>query len=236
MRRRTYLVLTGIALSAGIGDATADTDDDSARSDEPELLDIRETLDDEAPLFDDEAVSFDGETPAVTDEFTLEEALSVFAFEHEAEDDIANFIVELEGERDELLVNELDDVIGATATPTPAGEYLMDIDAAGPWEIVVGQPSAPDDEIRTVPAAVSDEGPAVVGALEVADTVTVRGEHTGESNFIVHAYDEDDSDIFDGELIFNEIGDFEGETRMDYAGILWFDVDADGEWELDIEE
>lgn len=148
---------------------------------------------------------------------------------------LLNFIVNLDGPTEELLVNEIGSTSGVAAVPTEFGDYVFDIDADGPWSITVGQPFAPPEEVRTVPNEASGQGPAVVGPLEIEDQVTVSGEHCGESNFIVNAYDEGDSGTFDGELIFNDIGEVDDATLVDYPGIIWFDIEADGEWSLSIE-
>lgn len=212
-------------------DDELDDEDEIPRSDADTLLSLYDTLGDDEPLFDPGTETFSGTGQSVTDEFSLGGVLTVFTFEHGGD---SNFAVNLEGETDELLVNTIGPIQGATAVPTPSGNYLMDIEADGEWEMNVGQPLAPDEEIRTVPVSANGEGPDVVGPLELEETVTVSGEHEGESNFAVHIYAEDDSGEFDGELVFNEIGEFEGETRVDYPGIVWIDVEADGPWSLEI--
>lgn len=37
------------------------------------------------------------------------------------------------------------------------------------------------------------------------------------------------------DLIFNEIGEFEGSSTARTEGIVWIDVNADGNWTLEIE-
>lgn len=209
-------------------------DDEPSRSDDDELMSIIDTLDTDEPLFDPGTESFDGDGDAVTEEFSLGGALSVVVTEFDDEG-MENYQAEFEGEVDELLVNALEGGTYAGALPTPNGDYLVDVTAPSGWEMTIGQPFAPEEQIRTLPVEASGEGPDIVGPVELDGGMTVSGEHDGEANFQVHIYDEDDSERFDGEMVFNEIGEFDGETRADYEGICWIDVEADGEWSLEIE-
>jgi hypothetical protein len=38
-----------------------------------------------------------------------------------------------------------------------------------------------------------------------------------------------------GELVFNEIGSFEGETTYSFDSIGWVDINADGKWSVELE-
>ncbi|WP_049927488.1 hypothetical protein [Halopiger goleimassiliensis] len=219
-------------------DDEPETDDgESERSDADELLSITDTLDGDEPLFDSGTAAFDGSGDSVTDEFDLDSGLTVVAFDYDDGGSFENYQLELVGgPTDELLVNALEPVSGAVALPTQSGEYLFDVTAPADWELHVGQPEAPPAEIRTPDVTASGDGPAVVGPIELEGGVTVSGEHEGENNFIVNAFAEDDSATFlDGELVFNEIGEYEGETRIEYDGVCWIDVDASGAWRLEIE-
>ena len=251
MRRRTLLTLSTatIAALAGCGGDTTDDDPDSEstpepdgggeepdaepdeepeRSDATELLSIREAGD----YFDNGGETFEGEGQTVLDDLTLGGAFTAWLFEHDGE---SNFALELEGPTEALLVNDIGAVSGATGGGVSGGEYVVDVTADGAWSLTAAQPLAPAAEIRTPPVSAAGEGPDVVGPVEIDATVTVSGTHDGESNFAVQAYDEDANDRLSGELIFNEIGEFEGETRADPTGVVWVVVEADGAWTLDIE-
>lgn len=216
-------------------DQEEEEEDEPERSDATEMLSLIDTLGGDEPLFDAGTETFTGDGDSVTDGFSLGGALTAIVTEFEDEG-MENYQAQLEGEADELLVNALEGGTFAGAIPTPNGDYLVDIGAPGGWEMTVGQPLAPDEEIRTLPVEASGEGPDVVGPVELDGGMTVSGEHDGERNFQVHIYDEDDSDTFSGELVFNEIGEYSGEERASYSGICWIDVEADGAWQLEIEE
>jgi hypothetical protein len=56
--------------------------------------------------------------------------------------------------------------------------------------------------------------------------------HSGSRNFIVNIYPMEGAF---GEVVFNEIGSFEGETTFNFNGIGWVDIGADGNWTMDVE-
>lgn len=215
-------------------DSDDDGSDDPPRSDDSELLSLIDTLDSDEPLFDPGTETLSGDGDSVTDEISFGGALTAIVTEFD-DDGFENYQVQLEGEVDDLLVNALEGGTYAGAVPTPNGEYLFDVTAPAGWEIIAGQPLAPDEQIRTLPVQASGEGPDVVGPVELDGGMTVSGQHEGEENFQILIYDEDDSDRFSGELVFNEIGEYEGEQRADYTGICWIDVEADGAWRLSID-
>lgn len=214
-------------------DTTDDTDDGPERSDASELLDIRETLGTDAPLFDADTTTFAGSGRAATSAFPLDGALTVVAFEHDGE---RSFTVELEGPRDTQVFSGAGAVAGANAVPTASGEYRLDVTADGDRVIHVGQPTAPDAEIRTPDVTAHGDGPAVVGPVELAETTTVSARHeSDDGTFIAEAFSEDATSSIDGELLFTEPGAFQGETRVDPVGVAWIDVEAAGAWRLSIE-
>ncbi|MDJ1434831.1 cell surface glycoprotein [Halostagnicola sp. A-GB9-2] len=210
----------------------ANEEDEQPRSDD-QLLSLVDTLEDDEPLFDPDTRSFDGSGQTVTDEFSLEAGLTAVTFDHSGE---GYFVITLEGQEETLLVNEVGDVTGAAAIPTEAGDYTLEVEADGEWEIHVGEPISPEDELRAIPVQASGTGDAVVGPVKIEDDVTVEGEHTEDGTFIVTMYDESDSAGVDaGETVFSQIEAFEGETRATHPGVIWIDVVADGEWSLALE-
>lgn len=217
------------------GSSDDDGSDDPPRSDAPELLSIRETLGSDTPLFDADTVVLEGDGQSVTDPFTLDSGLAIIGFDFEGDGSVENYILELAGARDNIVVNALNPVTGAGAVPAESGEYRFDVDGPAAWALQVGQPVAPAEEIRTVSAEASGEGRAVVGPLETLETTTVSATYEGGGNFIVEAYLESAAGLLDSEIVVNELGSFEGETLMDITGILWFDIQAEGEWTLEIE-
>ncbi|QLK25388.1 hypothetical protein HYG81_15035 [Natrinema zhouii] len=215
-------------------DGTSDGGDTSEpdNSEPAEFQSIREVDD----RYDYETEMLEGSGQTVTDEFSVAGGPTVFIFEHNGE---SNFIVELinaeTGEVETIPVNEIGTTDGAVAVPLGPGDYYFDVDADGSWSVEVAEPLAPPEAVVDTPAEVSGEGMDVVGPIETDGRVTVSGEHNGEENFIVHLIDETAMDRYGQTLVFNEIGEFQGETSVRNDGGAWVAVDADGEWTLEFE-
>lgn len=214
-------------------DSDADTSDESPSG--PQLTELQSirTVDDR---YDPYSTMLEGSGQQVTEEFSAGGQAGVFIFEHDGE---SNFIVELinaeTGDREEILINEIGTTDGAVAVPTMPGDYYLDVTADGSWSIEVAEPFPEEDDIHQPPVEGAGEGKDVIGPVEIDDRVTVTGEHSGESNFIVTALDELAMYPSDQELVFNEIGQFQGETTITYDGIVWIVVEADGNWSIEIE-
>lgn len=61
----------------------------------------------------------------------------------------------------------------------------------------------------------------------------LEGSHTGESDFIVEARTAEGG-LGSWDLVFNEIGEFEGSSTTRTEGVAWIDINADGDWTLEI--
>lgn len=174
-----------------------------------------------------------GDTGAtVTDEFELAGGVTIIEARHDGD---SNFVVELiptEDGREDLLINTIGAYDGAAGTLAEPGSYLLDIDADGDWEIDVRQPSATAAEAESLPVELDGSGPAWDGPFQFDGLGHARGVHDGERNFIVEILPQDG--LFT-ELVFNEIGRFEGETTFDIDGIGYVIVDADGSWSVTME-
>ncbi|SFH30984.1 hypothetical protein SAMN04488066_10182 [Halorubrum aquaticum] len=102
--------------------------------------------------------------------------------------------------------------------------------------MTVGQPFAPPEEIRTPSVSAGGDGHAVVGPVELTETTTFIGEHESDGgNFVVEVYNQNASGGSPDEVVFNQIGEFSGESRADPAGVAWIEIEADGVWRLEIE-
>ncbi|MEQ9093198.1 MAG: hypothetical protein RLN63_03765, partial [Miltoncostaeaceae bacterium] len=144
----------------------------------------------------------------------------------------SNFVVEFVGNGlDELLVNEIGTYSGTSVVPEAfSGRYRIAIDADGPWSVRYRQPEPQGDE-PTLLRAFSGEGPQVLQVRSTEDLdpiIAARG--SGGSNFIVElvAYG---GAVTGRELLFNEIGPFQGETLTSVpAGDYLLNLDAEGPW------
>lgn len=221
------------ASSEDSGDSGSDTSD--GISSEPQLTELQSirTVDDR---YDPYSTTFEGSGQSVTEEFSAAGQAGVFIFEHDGE---SNFIVELinaeTGDTEEILINEIGTTDGAVAVPMMPDDHYLDVTADGSWSIEYAEPLPLEEDIHQVPVEGSGNGKDVIGPVELDGRVTVSGEHDGESNFIVTALDELAMYPTDQAVVFNEIGQFEGETTVNYDGVVWIVVDADGNWTIEIE-
>lgn len=220
-----------------------DTDDEDGSEQEPQGPPAAEntalpTISDvEVPYYDGTATTIEGSGATVTESFQGDLGPIVLDYEHSGS---SNFIVELWdedlGERAAIPVNEIGAVDGMVAVPVPASTYSLDVDADGAWSVTVAHPF-PDPELEAhhPPCHAGGEGSTVVGPVMIDGSVTVTGEHEGESNFIVRLMNDDAESSFDQTIVFNEIGTFEGETRVRHDGLALVAVEAGGAWRLKFE-
>ena len=202
----------------------------------PELTELRSITTFNLDEVDPDVKEFSGSGPTVTESFEAGDTLTHFIFEHDGSSNFIVWLIDAEtGELEELIVNEIGQISGATAYPVPDKDYILDIDADGDWSVTVTNPWVAEEDVHQLPVEVSGQGYDVVGVVELDGNTVVSGSHDGDSNFIVWVYDEFDNSRFDGDLIFNEIGEFEGQTHTSYTGYVWVVVVADGEWELEFE-
>lgn len=180
--------------------------------------------------------TIEGSGESVTDTFDAS-FFTTFSYEHDGR---SNFAVELiddqSGDTVDLLVNEIGAVSGCTGIGLPDREYLLDIDADGDWAFDIGEPLAPDDEYGVPPGSIEGEQPDVYGEIEIDGRVTVSAEHRGDSNFSVAAWDEANTRALFDELLFNEIGNFDGETTAQLNGLFYIVVQAGGPYTIEITE
>lgn len=179
-------------------------------------------------------VTLTGNGQSVTDTFQASQ-FTTFVFEHSGD---TNFIVKLiddaTGDTRALLINETGQVSGAVGIGLPDGEYSLDVNTNGDWSIEVGEPFAPEGERGVPPASIEGEGMDVYGEVEIDDRVTFSAQHDGDSNFIVKIWDEMNSRPSPNEIVFNEIGQFEGERSVQLSGSCYISVDAGGSYSIDI--
>jgi len=180
-------------------------------------------------------MSFSGDGASVTDTFSTTPSLTAFVATHNGE---SNFIVEAvpaEGGDSVLIFNEIGEFSGAIAAPSRQEDWQLDIDADGSWSIIVAEPLSTRPDTRRPPVSASGSGNQLVGPISIEGSTTVAGSHSGDGNFIVELFDEYADQASDGELLFNELDDFEGETIVSGEYWGWVNVDADGEWTLEFE-
>lgn len=147
----------------------------------------------------------------------------------------SNFAVELVGAdgSSELLVNEIGNFSGRVAVADAAGQqYRVKVSADGPWKITFTQP-VPTAKAPVMPGVLSGRGADVVKFRTDQDLqLVVEGTHRGQSNFAVYIIGYGDTS--GKELVFNEIGNYSGETLINNLpeGPYLLAVSADGPWTI----
>lgn len=176
-----------------------------------------------------ESYSFSGSGESVEEGLDIGGGLTVVRGSYSGE---SNFQVSLvnDSQYDDNFINVIGNFDGAQADLIDSGEYLLEVNADGSWDVEVRQPRAAAGE--SLPESLSGNGPDVIGPIEFDGTHIADGSHSGESNFQATVYPMEGSF---GESLFNEIGEFDGETTFSFSGVGWVDVNADGDWEIDIE-
>lgn len=176
-----------------------------------------------------ETQSFAGSGQEVRQGVSIQGGLTVVRASHSGE---RNFQVSLanDSEYDDNFINVIGDFDGAQAELIDGGEYILDVNADGSWELDIEQPRSGQGE--SLPTSFSGNGPEVIGPVQFSGTGIATGEHDGERNFQVQIYPMTGSF---GELVFNDIGSVSGETTYSFDGIGWIDVNADGNWTVELE-
>ncbi|MGB2728516.1 MAG: PGF-CTERM sorting domain-containing protein [Halobacteriota archaeon] len=172
------------------------------------------------------AGTFSGRGDDLTRAFELNEGIAIFGFEHDGD---SNFIVWLynaeTGEQEELLANEIGEYSGKTMVAVKddeilavdTGKHQLNVEADGNWKITLEQPTEVSG--RGLPQTFGGKGDDVVGPVELKKgSVKFEGTHKGSGNFIVELHE---SNGRDWELVFNEIGSYEGKQLVSVGtGIL----------------
>jgi|AntRauMinimDraft_1070381.scaffolds.fasta_scaffold00363_2 hypothetical protein len=250
MNRRDYLALTGTALTTAVAGCSGSGDGSPEEAEEPnEPAAGEEGSNTEAP--EEETTDTDAEEqpePEPTEEVDQPEAQSFSGSGAEVEQDVpigggltvveathtngeSNFQVSLVGgEFDDLFVNAIGEYDGETAALIDEGEYTLDVEADGDWEVEIRQPRAASGD--SLPQSLEGDTPEVHGPFEFDGSHVATGSHSGEANFQVHVYPAEGSF---GELVFNEVGQYDGETTFRHSGVGWVAVQAGGDWSLELE-
>lgn len=155
--------------------------------------------------------------------------------EHDGQSNFAIWLLDDEGNRVSLLVNEIGLFFGSTAVQIrTAGVFILDISADRNWEIDIEQP-APIPRFEP-PFTLKGFGQKASEFFELDSGLTVfQMTHDGESNFAIWLRDGLGNRV---ELLVNEIGEFDGSTAVGIrrAGVYLLDISADGPWQVDIEQ
>ena len=180
-------------------------------------------------------ISFSGVGQEASQKFTLDEGLSIFAMKHSGSSNFIVWLLDSNGNNVDLLANVVGDFDGSKAVGiSKPGDYILNIDADGPWTVDISQPRP--QTAQSVPISFSGKGQQVSQFITLNPGLTrFEMTHDGESNFIVWLLDSNGNNV---DLLVNEVGAFDGSkaTGIKYSGIYCLNIAADGNWKIDVSQ
>ena len=217
--------------------ATADSASATASATASADSDANEPEPEPAAVQGSGGITLSGSGPEATRPFQLEEGLTVIGMGHQGN---ANFIVDILDENgNSVAPMGVANVIGPFEGSTPvqiarSGQYLLDVQNAGQWQIQVEQPRA-----ATAPETTEFSGSSAQATqlFELSGGLhRVELTHQGDANFIVDLLDENGASVVPMGLV-NEIGPFDGSRAMTVPGdgIYLFSVQANGPWTITVD-
>ncbi|WP_459887085.1 polysaccharide deacetylase family protein [Halostagnicola bangensis] len=193
--------------------------------------DAPEETDDGPILEAGNAHTFGGDGNHRTDEFELAEGGLECSFVHEGN---GEFVVEAstaDGDlANDLLVSTAGSGPGGSITFVEEGTYQLEVEADGEWSIEIDQPEVTEADLTELPVEESGTGSSFVGPLASEDDISLDVTHDGNREFLVDGYDSSGS----REQIVNVVGEFNGSRSYSVGNATWFNVEADGDWTLEI--
>jgi hypothetical protein len=182
-------------------------------------------------LGDQPNIYLNGTGKKATQKFRLEQGLSIFNMSNKGNSNFAIWLYDSEGNRVDLLVNEIGSYSGSKAVGIETeGDYLLDV-TGGSWKVDIVQPK-PASAPQTTNFV--GKGDKVTNFFVLNSGLqTFQMKHNGNSNFAIWLLDTDGQKI---DLLANEIGDFEGSKALGIkkSGIYLLDITADGDWDISI--
>jgi hypothetical protein len=186
-----------------------------------------------APVYEPSAINLIGSGQQASQTFHLEKGLSLFSIKHQGSASFAIWLLDSSGKKVDLLVDVIGNFSGSKAEGiTAAGDYQLDIDADGDWTVEITQPRP--QLAQPAPLSVTGTGQHATRFFTLKPGVaTFRMTHNGTSNFAVWLDDVNGKHV---DLLANTVGAFNGTKAEDIeqGGIYFLDIDADGDWNIDI--
>ena len=179
-----------------------------------------------------EPINLSGTGDTSTDQFDLEPGLSIYEMSHIGSSNFQVSLLNGQGEQEELLANRIGYFEGSNAYGGFGGDYLLDVNADGEWEITIRQPRP--TSAQGLPVTLSgDSREATEFFSSDGGLTTFQMKHNGDGNFQVTLLNKNG---VRQELLANEIGQYEGSTSTSLEeGIYLLDVNANGDWSITVE-
>ncbi|ELY57579.1 polysaccharide deacetylase family protein [Natronolimnohabitans innermongolicus] len=173
--------------------------------------------------------SVDGSGATETDTFELSEGLVTGEFTHDGDGSFEASVVPADGAGGERLVTRADGD-GESLAVVDGGSYRLEVDADGDWSIDLEQPEVHADDLESPPLEVTGTGSGTAGPLWAADDLSLGVTHDGDGAFVVDGVDADGG----WERLVDQDGPFNAMRSYAAGGVCWIDVEADGDWSIEV--
>jgi hypothetical protein len=176
--------------------------------------------------------SLTGNGDTISDFIEMDEGFYKFETSHNGDSNFIVQIVDLNGDTEAYITNEIGDYEGTKGNYIDNGIYLFSINADGNWNIDFEEvDTSGNAEALNIFSGTGDIITPIFSVNQGLKTFNLT--HEGDSNFIIHLIKPNGSTEA---YLANEIGDFDGSTAeyLD-SGNYFMQVEADGNWSIEIE-
>lgn len=181
-----------------------------------------------------EVIGLEGEGRQATRKFELQQGLAILRVEHEGS---SNFVVRLldsKGREGQTLFNQIGEFAGTRGFEIrEPGQYLLDVQADGPWKVEIVQPQPKTDDRN--PQRYQGKGYDVTPFVTLDEGLAVfKLKHGGKSRFSAYLVDAQGRELAQ---LTNVLGAFDGSTpvRIEKPGVYFLNVAGDGDWAIELE-
>ncbi len=161
-------------------------------------------------------------------------ALRIFTMQHSGTSNFAIWLKDVQGNRVDLLVNEIGSYSGRKSASLSTGKYYLDITASGPWSVEIS-PSVERTSTTTgtSPLVLSGTGDDVRGFTTTGTGLRIfTMQNSGASNFAIWLKDGQGNRV---DLLVNEIGSYNGKKSVKLTtGEYYLDISSSGSWTIEI--
>lgn len=179
---------------------------------------------------DADSTLFSGTGPTRTDSVRLTDGVTTVDFDHSGESAFRIELVPQEAASGTLLVDGKGDIDGGRVVTTTDDAYVFEVTASGAWTVECAQPDGHRVGATLPPHTDSGEGVGYIGPVQLGRTTEVAGTHQGDGLFSVSAQ----TATGDSHTLFQRQGSVEERTTIRIEGLTWFDIEAEGGWELEV--
>ncbi len=175
--------------------------------------------------------TLEGSGPGLSQSFELDDGFLLASF---SSDTIGRFSIDVTSSDHDLANSSLTDTSGSTTGTSimavEEGEYELDVQADGDWTIEIEQPRVHSDDLEDPPIEASGDGSSVVGPLWTDGDGRLTATHDGTGEFTIDLYGADGA----WEQIVSHTGAFDNARSFRGVGTGWINVEADGEWSVEV--